>query len=230
MLNRTLFAGLALALGVGTAGLLSLGSITHADDRGSFTERGSFNQADKGSTAVAIFAGGCFWCVESDFDKVSGVLETVSGYTGGSVSDPNYKQVTAGGTGHREAVKITYDPKKVSYDRLLYIFWRSVDPTDKGGQFCDRGHSYSTAVYATSAEQHSEAEASKSKLQESGKLKAKIVTAIETAGQFYAAETHHQDYYKKNPVRYKFYRYNCGRDARIKALWGDEAHGGIPHS
>ena len=223
MLNRTLFASLAVALGIGAAGLFALGPVSQADDRG------SFKQAEQGATEVAIFAGGCFWCVESDFDKVPGVLETVSGYTGGTVADPNYKQVTAGGTGHREAVKITYDPKQVSYARLLHIFWRSVDPTDRGGQFCDRGYGYTTAVYATSTAQRRAAEASKSKLQETGKLKAGIVTAIETAGPFYAAESYHQDYYKKNPVRYKIYRFNCGRDARIKALWGDEAHGGVPH-
>jgi peptide-methionine (S)-S-oxide reductase len=178
---------------------------------------------------VAIFAGGCFWCVESDFDKVPGVTGTVSGYTGGGTEDPTYRQVSAGGTGHREAVKITYDPKTVSYDKLLHVFWRSVDPTDGGGQFCDRGDSYATAIFATDAEQRAAAEASKKALMESGVLEAPIVTPVEAAGAFYPAEDYHQDYYKKNPIRYKIYRYGCGRDGRIKALWGDQAHDGIPH-
>ena len=179
---------------------------------------------------TAIFAGGCFWCVESDFDKVPGVVTTVSGYIGGTSKDPTYKQVTAGGTGHIEAVKITYDPDKVTYKRLLHIFWRSVDPTDAGGQFCDRGESYQTTVFAVDAAQKRAAEASKAALQTSGKLEDPIVTPIRSAGPFYAAEDYHQDYYKKNPFRYRLYRLGCGRDARVKALWGDEAHGGIPHS
>ena len=179
---------------------------------------------------TAIFAGGCFWCVESDFDKVPGVVTTISGYIGGTSKDPTYKQVTAGGTGHIEAVKITYDPKKVTYSRLLDIFWRSVDPTDAGGQFCDRGESYQTTVFAVDDEQKRTAEASKAALQKSGKLENPIVTPIRPAGMFYAAEDYHQDYYKKNPVRYRFYRFGCGRDARVRALWGDEAHAGIPHS
>ncbi len=182
--------------------------------------------APKGE-AVATFAGGCFWCVESDFDTVPGVLRTISGYTGGTLIDPTYDKVTAGGSGHREAVRIFFDPKKVSYATLLEIFWRSVDPTDDGGQFCDRGESYETAIYANSADQKRLAQASKRGLQRSGVLKQPIVTPIQTAGPFYAAEDYHQDYYKKSPLRYKIYRYGCGRDARIRKLWGKEAFRGI---
>ncbi len=177
---------------------------------------------------TAIFAGGCFWCVESDFEKVDGVISAVSGYTGGHTADVTYKKVTAGGTGHREAVKITFDPNVVSYATLLDIFWRSVNPTDAGGQFCDRGESYSTAIFATTKQQAKIAARSKERIDASGTLKGPIVTPIETAGTFYDAEDYHQDYYKKNPLRYKFYRYRCGRDQEVRALWGKEAHAGIP--
>ncbi|MEL0018898.1 MAG: peptide-methionine (S)-S-oxide reductase MsrA [Rickettsiales bacterium] len=176
---------------------------------------------------MAIFAGGCFWCVEADFDKVPGVLKTISGYTGGKTKNPDYQQVTAGGTGHREAVEITYDPAKVTYEALLEVFWRSVDPTDDGGQFCDRGESYETAIFANSLEQKRLAEVSKQQV--SGILNEPVVTPIEVAGTFYPAEEYHQDYYLKNPLRYKFYRFNCGRDARIKEVWGIQAHTGIKH-
>ena len=184
--------------------------------------------AEKSGHQVAIFAGGCFWCVESDFDKVPGVLSTISGYTGGHVDNPNYKKVTAGGTGHREAVKITYDPKKVTFEKLLHVFWRSVDPTDGGGQFCDRGKSYTTAIFVKGDEQRRLAEASKKKIETSGKLKKMIATTIEPAGPFTPAEKYHQNFYTKSPVRYNFYRYSCGRNARVKSLWGDEAYSGIP--
>ncbi len=177
--------------------------------------------------AVATFAGGCFWCVEADFDAVPGVVRTISGYTGGTSKNPTYRQVSAGGTGHREAVQIFYDPKKVSYEKLLDVFWRSVDPTDAGGQFCDRGRSYETAIFANSPAQRRLAEASKRMLQESGVLKAPIVTPIETAGAFTPAEGYHQDYYKKSSLRYKIYRYGCARDARVRELWGKDAHRGI---
>jgi len=176
---------------------------------------------------IATFAGGCFWCVESDFDGVPGVLKTISGYTGGLMKAPSYQQVVAGGTGHIEAVQIHFDPKKVSYKKLLDVFWRTVDPTDGGGQFCDRGHSYSTAIFANSPDQKKAAEASKKMLAESKILDKPIVTPIREARPFYPAEDYHQDYYKKNPLQYKFYRYGCGRDAKVKALWGDEARKGI---
>ncbi|MTI18595.1 peptide-methionine (S)-S-oxide reductase [Rhodobacteraceae bacterium RKSG542] len=176
---------------------------------------------------TAIFAGGCFWCVESDFDKVPGVISTTSGYIGGNVANPTYKQVTKGGTGHKEAVKITFDPDKVSYQKLLDIYWRSVDPTDAGGQFCDRGESYSTAIFATSDAQLRQARASKNALRTHPLPEAPVVTPIEKASTFYPAEDYHQDYYQKSPLKYKFYRYRCGRDAKVKAVWGAEAYQGI---
>jgi len=179
------------------------------------------------ATAKAIFAGGCFWCVESDFDHVPGVIGTVSGFTGGPVANPTYKQVTYEDTGHREAVEITYDPTKVSYEVLLDVFWHSVDPTDAGGQFCDRGFSYTTAIYATTADQLAAAKASKAALEASGAAGAPIVTEIVEATPFWPAEDYHQGYYDKNPVQYKFYRWNCGRDARLDDLWGKDAHRGI---
>ncbi len=176
---------------------------------------------------TAIFAGGCFWCVEADFDKVPGVVETVSGYTGGAVEDPTYEAVSAGGTGHREAVQITYDPDQVTFEELLTVFWHSVDPTDAGGQFCDRGESYTTAVFVEDAEQRRAAKASKEAAAE--ELGQEIVTPIEEeAGPFYPAEEYHQNYYKKNSLTYRFYRWRCGRDARIEELWGESAFEGIP--
>ena len=176
---------------------------------------------------TAIFAGGCFWCVESDFDHVPGVLETISGYIGGTTPNPTYKIVSAGGSGYYESVKITFDPTRISYGELLDIFWRSVDPTDDGGQFCDRGTSYKTAIFTTSAAQKEIAEASKSALNASDLLGVPVVTSILPAGTFYPAEDYHQNFYEKSPVRYKFYRFSCGRDARVEALWGKEAHRGI---
>jgi methionine-S-sulfoxide reductase len=173
--------------------------------------------------AVAIFAGGCFWCMEPPYDKLDGVIATTSGYTGGTKVDPTYKEVSAGGTGHAEAVQITYDPTKVSYEQLLEVFWHNVDPLDAGGQFCDRGDSYRTGIFVRDEEQRRLAEASKQALADSGRFEQPIVTEIVAAGPFYPAEDYHQDYYEKNPVRYKFYRWNCGRDARLAQLWGDQA-------
>ncbi len=174
-------------------------------------------------TGTAIFAGGCFWCIEKDFEKVSGVVDVVSGYIGGTTENPTYKNHTR--DGHLEAVKITYDPQKVSYESLLETFWRTVDPTDAGGQFCDRGNSYTTAVFAVDEMQKQLAEESKAKAQEA--LGKQVVTPIREAAPFYNAEDYHQDYYKKNPVRYKYYRFSCGRDQSVKALWGDEAYKGV---
>ncbi|MDE0726367.1 MAG: peptide-methionine (S)-S-oxide reductase MsrA, partial [Alphaproteobacteria bacterium] len=156
-----------------------------------------------------------------DFDPVPGVIETISGYTGGNTANPTYTSVSRGGTGHREAVRIIYDPNIVNYERLLEVFWRSVDPTDGGGQFCDRGVSYETAIFATTPEQRRLAEASKMALEDSGILKQPIVTPIEDAGVFYRAEEYHQGYYKRNSLRYKFYRLSCRRDARLVELWGE---------
>ena len=174
----------------------------------------------------AVFAGGCFWCVESDFDKVPGVVSTISGYTGGKTENPTYKQVTYGDTGHYEAVEITYDLAKVSYEMLLTAFWRSVDPTDDGGQFCDRGHSYKTAVFVANDKERGLAEASKNAAQEA--LDKPIVTPILAAMRFYPAEDYHQDYYMVNPIRYNYYRFSCGRNRRVKDLWGEQAYEGIP--
>lgn len=174
----------------------------------------------------AIFAGGCFWCVESDFDKVPGVVSTTSGYTGGRTKNPTYKQVTYGDTGHYEAVEITYDPAKVSYEALLNVFWHSVDPTDDGGQFCDRGDSYKTAVFALNEKQRAAAEASKKAAQKT--LGKTIVTPILDAATFYPAEYYHQNYYQNNSIRYRYYRFSCGRDRKIKNIWGESAFKGIP--
>jgi peptide-methionine (S)-S-oxide reductase len=175
----------------------------------------------KDGQAVATFAGGCFWCMEPPYDKLDGVLATISGYTGGGKADPTYREVSAGGTGHAEAVQVTYDPAKVSYEQLLEVFWRNVDPLDAGGQFCDRGDQYRTAIFAHGDEQRQLAEQSKQALVDSGRFEQPIVTEVEEAGAFYPAEDYHQDYYQKNPVRYNFYRWNCGRDQRLAELWGE---------
>jgi peptide-methionine (S)-S-oxide reductase len=174
--------------------------------------------------ARATFAGGCFWCMEAPFDELEGVAATTSGYIGGRVEEPTYEQVSAGGTGHAEAVEVRYDPERVSYQELLRVFWRNVDPTDAGGQFCDRGDQYRTGIFVHSEEQRRLAEASKAEVEE--RLEPPVVTPIETAGTFYPAEAYHQDFYDKNPVRYKVYRTGCGRDRRLRELWGDEAGGG----
>ena len=168
--------------------------------------------------AAAVFAGGCFWCTESDFDKVPGVISTTSGYSGGTVRNPTYEQVSAGGTGHIEAVRVVYDPARVSYPQLARYFIRTVDPTDAGGSFCDRGHGYRSAFFVANAEQRRVAEAVKASAAKT--LRKPVATLVVPAAPFYPAEGYHQDYYKKNPVRYRFYRYNCGRDARLAALWG----------
>ena len=170
---------------------------------------------------TAILAGGCFWCVEADFDKIDGVISTTSGYTGGTVENPTYKEVSAGGTGHYEAVRITYDPAKVNYKQLVDYFWRTVDPTDAGGQFCDRGESYRTAIFPLDADQRQIAEASKQQADQV--LTDEIVTPVIDASTFHPAEDYHQDYYEKNPLRYQYYRWSCGRDQRLEELWGDAA-------
>jgi peptide-methionine (S)-S-oxide reductase len=168
--------------------------------------------------AVAVFAGGCFWCMEGPFDALEGVVSTQSGYTGGSVADPRYEEVSEGTTGHLEAVRVVYDPKRVDYAKLLDVFWRNVDPLDAGGQFCDRGSQYRSAIFVATPAEREQAEASKRKLAE--RFGAAVATEILGAGPFYAAEEYHQDYYRKNPVRYRFYRGSCGRDARLEKVWG----------
>ncbi len=177
----------------------------------------------RAETRTAIFAGGCFWCVESDFDAVPGVLSTVSGYIGGTSRNPTYRDHTA--AGHREAVKIDYDSTKVSYATLLDVFWHSVDPTDGGGQFCDRGHSYTTAIYAVGAADLKAAKKSKAEI--ARELGKPVATDIAAAASFWPAEDYHQNYYRKNPLRYSYYRSGCGRDDRVKSLWGAAAHKGI---
>ncbi len=171
-------------------------------------------------SAKATFAGGCFWCVESDFDKVRGVLSTTSGYIGGSVANPSYQQVSAKTTGHAEAVEIVYDPAKVSYEQLLATYWRSIDPTTKNRQFCDAGSPYRTAIFTHDDTQLAAAKKSLAELEKSKPFKEPIVTEIVPATAFYPAEDYHQDYYKKNPVRYSYYRSSCGRDSRLAELWG----------
>jgi peptide-methionine (S)-S-oxide reductase len=170
--------------------------------------------------AKATFAGGCFWCVESDFDKVPGVVRTTSGYTGGKVANPSYEQVSAKETGHAEAVEIIFDPKRITYEQLLEYFWRTIDPTTKDAQFCDHGSPYRTAIFVQDAQQLAAAKASLANLEKTKPFKQPIVTEIALGGPFYAAEDYHQDYYKKNPLRYKYYRTSCGREARIQELWG----------
>ncbi|MBU1287153.1 MAG: peptide-methionine (S)-S-oxide reductase MsrA [Alphaproteobacteria bacterium] len=171
----------------------------------------------------AVFAGGCFWCVESDFDKVEGVIETVSGYTGGHVANPTYKQVSHENTGHYESVKVTYDPDVVSYNQLVTYFLHSVDPTDADGQFCDKGESYRTAIFVSNPDERATAEADIATVEASGVLPAPIVTKVINADTFWPAEDYHQDYYTKNPLKYRYYRAACGRDGRVKELWGDQA-------
>lgn len=178
----------------------------------------------------ATFAGGCFWCMEPPFDKLDGVVKTTSGYAGGDEANPTYESVSAGRTGHAEVVQILFDPKKVSYETLLFVFWRNVDPLTADRQFCDGGRQYRTAIFAHSEAQLEAARASKKAIEESMRFKQPIVTELETIGAFYAAEDYHQDFYQRNSIRYRFYRRGCGRDARLKAVWGDEAGGSIdPH-
>ncbi len=173
--------------------------------------------------AVATFAGGCFWCMEPPFDRLPGVSATISGYTGGTKANPTYQEVSSGGTGHAEAVQVIYDPKKVSYEKLLETYWVNVDPTVKDRQFCDSGTQYRTAIFYNDESQRKAAEASRAALEKSKPFKQPIVTQIVAAGPFYPAEDYHQDYYRKNPVRYQIYRSGCGRDARLKELWGERA-------
>ncbi len=172
------------------------------------------------SLEKATFAGGCFWCMEPPYDKLDGVVSVTSGYTGGQKKDPTYEEVSSGGTGHAEAIQVVFDPAKIGYSTLLDVFWRNVDPTTPNRQFCDVGDQYRTAIFYHDDAQKKLAEGSRKALEESGRLKGKVVTEIVPASAFYPAEEYHQKYYRKNPVRYKFYRYNCGRDQRLQELWG----------
>lgn len=172
---------------------------------------------------TAIFAGGCFWCMEKPYDELPGVIATTSGYTGGDVENPSYQQVSRGGTGHYEALKVTYDPQQVDYETLLDVFWVNVDPLDNRGQFCDKGSQYRSAIFVASPEEEALAETSREAL--SSRFTQPIATEILPATTFYEAEEYHQDYYQKNPVRYKVYRAGCGRDNRLATVWGDDASG-----
>ncbi|WP_417767780.1 peptide-methionine (S)-S-oxide reductase MsrA [Stappia sp.] len=187
---------------------------------------GGGGMARAADAETAVFAGGCFWCVEADFDKIPGVVETVSGYTGGHTQDPTYKQVTGGDTGHFEAVRVRFDPDRVSYADLVSALLRSVDPTDDGGQFCDRGASYRTAIFTQDDKQQQVAEARKAEA--ATQLGTEIVTPVLPAGVFYPAEDYHQDFYERSPRRYTYYRWSCGRDKQVKKIWGTDAYKGIP--
>jgi peptide-methionine (S)-S-oxide reductase len=174
----------------------------------------------KDGLETAIFAGGCFWCTESDFDKVPGVVSTTSGYIGGTVKNPSYEEVSAGGTGHAESVLVKFDPKKISYAKLLKAYWLSIDPLTADRQFCDGGHQYRSAIFYSDENQKKQAIAYKKSLQDSKFFKQAIVTEISAATEFYPAEDYHQDYHNKNPLRYSYYRSSCGRDARLEQVWG----------
>lgn len=171
--------------------------------------------------ATATFAGGCFWCMEPPFDRLEGVISTTSGYTGGQKPNPTYEEVSAGRTGHFEAVQVVYDPARIDYAALLQVFWRNIDPLDPSGQFCDKGGQYRSAIFYHDDEQRRLAEESKRMVEKSIRSEGPVVTEILPAATFYPAEEYHQDYYRKNPLRYKFYRFSCGRDARLEQLWGD---------
>jgi peptide-methionine (S)-S-oxide reductase len=181
---------------------------------------GSAVAQESGDQETAIFAGGCFWCMEEAYEKVEGVEEAVSGYIGGHVEDPTYRQVTRGGTGHHEAVRVIYDPSVVTYDELVDIFWRNIDPVDDGGQFCDRGSSYLSGIFYQNDREERIARQSLRELEQSGRFSQEIATEISEAGEFYVAEEYHQDYYKKNTVRYRIYKRACGREARLNEIWG----------
>ena len=168
----------------------------------------------------AYFAGGCFWCMEEAFEKVEGVLSATSGYMGGTVANPSYEEVSAGRTGHAESVEVVYDPAKVSYQKLLDAFWLNIDPVTPNAQFCDHGNQYRSAIFFQTDEEKRTSETSKQTIEQSSRFKDQIVTQIVMASQFYPAEEYHQDFYKKNPIRYKFYKYNCGRAQRLETLWG----------
>jgi len=218
MHRRTFFAAL-IAAAVTIGGCTGEDANADAADNSESADVGeSATEPRPSRTAKATFAAGCFWCVEEAFDKLDGVLSTTSGYTGGQKPNPTYEEVSSGGTGHTEAVEVIYDPTRLSYDTLLQTFWRNVDAVDAGGQFCDRGSQYRSAIFYHSAEQQQKAEASKK--QAAAELGQPIATEIVQAGPFYEAEAYHQDYYRTNPVRYRFYKWNCGRAQRLEELWG----------
>jgi len=204
-----------------TAVLLALAAAV-AVASGNDRERKPMEKAT-GKLEKATFAGGCFWCMESPFDTLPGVISVTVGYTGGTLKNPTYEQVSAGGTGHAESVQIEFDPSRIGYEKLLEVFWHNIDPTVKDRQFCDVGSQYRTAIFYHGEEQRKLAEASRAELMKNKPFQASVVTEITAAGPFYPAEEYHQHYYKKNPIRYTYYRASCGRDGRLKQLWGKDA-------
>lgn len=208
-----------LVIGLALAAATALVAVADASD-----DKDRQQMLNDGRLAVATFAGGCFWCVESGFEHVPGVVEAVSGYTGGATENPTYRQVSSGTTGHIESVQVYYDPAVISYEGLLEAFWRMVNPTDGGGQFVDRGEQYATAIFYHHAKQKIAAEKSRDELAATRRYSHPIVTPIREAGAFHLAEEYHQDYYKKNPIRYNFYRYGSGRDRYLEKIWGEDIH------
>lgn len=200
-----------------------IGFVMAAGTLASSTASSAAPAPEKTDLAVAIFAGGCFWCMEPPFDKIDGVVSTTSGYTGGHLENPSYEQVSAGGTGHVEAVQVRYDPARVGYAELLDVFWRNIDPLDAGGQFCDRGSQYRSVIFVATDAQRREAEIARERV--AARLHRPVATAIEPAQPFYPAEDYHQDYYQKNPLRYRFYRFSCGRDRRLAEVWNKDPTG-----
>lgn len=188
---------------------------------GAWTAQSTSRAATDATPSKAYFAGGCFWCMEEAFEKVEGVLSATSGYMGGRVANPSYEEVSAGRTGHAESVEVVYDPSRVSYQKLLEAFWHNVDPLTPNAQFCDHGSQYRSAIFYQTDEEKRASETSKQALEQSKRFTEPIVTQIVQASQFYPAEEYHQDFYKKNPIRYKFYKYNCGRAQRLETLWGN---------
>ena len=213
---RAIFIALVLLV-------LTIFTITQVD---SMEKKEKKRKSMPDTIASAVFAGGCFWCTESDYEKVDGVVEVVSGYTGGHVENPSYEQVSGGGTGHIEAIKVLYDPSVIPYEALLDVFWRHVDPTDPGGQFVDRGNQYRSAIFYATEQERQLAEASRARLEQSRRFTKPVATLIEPLGAFYPAEDYHQDYYKKNPIRYKWYRSGSGRDAFLKKAWPEDSSSG----
>jgi peptide methionine sulfoxide reductase msrA/msrB len=214
-----------LTKSISTLAVVLLAACSNADSTNSQSSMADKSvPAELAGLQVATFAGGCFWCTESDFEKLDGVKDAISGFTGGTIKDPSYKQVASGRTQHIEAVQVYYDENVVSYEALLFAFWRMVNPTDANGQFVDRGHQYSPAIFFHNDAQKMAAQQSSNDLAETGRYEKPLATAIRSFDRFYAAEDYHQDYYKRNPVRYKYYRYNSGRDSYLNKTWGDELH------
>jgi peptide-methionine (S)-S-oxide reductase len=220
MMNRMIFRTRILLLAVVPAAIAIIGTPI----------RGALGIAHSAETSVAgleqaTFAGGCFWCMQPAFDHVPGVVKTVVGYTGGDKQHPTYEEVSAGGTGHAESIEVSFDPNKVTYQQLLKVFWHNIDPTTPDREFCDAGHQYRSVIFYHDAAQEQAAKESEAEIEKTKPFKDPIVTEIVAASTFWPAEDYHQDYYLKNPVSYKFYRYNCGRDARLRELWGAESGG-----